>query len=93
MYREASAAADKTEQILLNQYRSALVAYTDVVTAQVAALNARRTLVQVQLNRQLAAVSLIQALGGGWHAGWMEGEAQPGQPAASPASPASAARP
>jgi NodT family efflux transporter outer membrane factor (OMF) lipoprotein len=93
MYREASAAADKTEQILLNQYRSALVAYTDVVTAQVAALNARRTLVQVQLNRQLAAVSLIQALGGGWHAGWMEGEAQPGQAAALPASPASAARP
>jgi len=82
MYREASEAADKTEQILLNQYRSALVAYTDVVTAQVAALNARRSLVQVQVNRQIAAVTLIQALGGGWQAGWMDGTAQ-AQPAAS----------
>ncbi len=81
MYREASEAADKTEQILLNQYRSALVAYTDVVTAQVAALNARRTLVQVQRDRQTAAVALIQALGGGWQAGWMEGGAQAATPA------------
>jgi outer membrane protein TolC len=37
-----------------------------VVTAQAAALSARRTLVQLQVNRQTAAVSLIQALGGGW---------------------------
>ncbi len=89
MYREASEAANKTEQILLNQYREAQVAYTDVVTAQVAALNARRTLVQVQLNRQTAAVALIQALGGGWQAGWM-GDAQAApqpQPAASSAKP------
>ncbi|SCX61500.1 efflux transporter outer membrane subunit [Variovorax sp. EL159] len=76
MYREASNAADKTEQQLLNRYREAQVAYTDVVTAQVAALSARRTLVQVQLNRQTAAVALIQALGGGWQAGWMGGDAQ-----------------
>jgi len=64
--REASAAADKTEQQLLNRYRAAQVSYTDVVTAQAAALSARRTLVQLQVNRQAAAVALIQALGGGW---------------------------
>ncbi len=64
--REASVAADKTEQQLLNRYRAGQVNYTDVVTAQAAALSARRTLVQVQLARQLAAVALIQALGGGW---------------------------
>lgn len=68
--REASAAADKTEQQLLNRYRAAQVSYTEVVTAQAAALGARRTLVQLQVNRQTAAVALIQALGGGWHAGW-----------------------
>jgi NodT family efflux transporter outer membrane factor (OMF) lipoprotein len=67
--REASAAADKTEQQLLNRYRAAQVSYTEVVTAQAAALSARRTLVQLQVNRQTAAVALIQALGGGWQAG------------------------
>jgi NodT family efflux transporter outer membrane factor (OMF) lipoprotein len=68
--REASAAADLTEQQFLNRYRQGQVSYTDVVTAQVSALNARRTLLQLQVNRQSAAVALIQALGGGWQAGW-----------------------
>ncbi|MBC7391693.1 MAG: efflux transporter outer membrane subunit [Variovorax sp.] len=68
---QASLAADKTEQQLLNRYRAAQVSYTDVVTAQAAALNARRTLVQLQVNRQNAAVALIQNLGGGWEASWM----------------------
>ncbi len=76
--REASAAADKTEQQLLNRYRAAQVNYTDVVTAQVAALNARRSLVQLQVNRQTSAIALIQALGGGWQAEWMaDAGAQP----------------
>ena len=76
--REASAAADKTEQQLLNRYRAAQVNYTDVVTAQVAALNARRTLVQLQVNRQTSAIALIQALGGGWQAEWLaDAGAQP----------------
>ena len=69
--REASLAADKTEQQLLNRYRSAQVNYTDVVTAQAAALSARRSLVQTQLNRQVSAVTLIQGLGGGWRAEWL----------------------
>jgi NodT family efflux transporter outer membrane factor (OMF) lipoprotein len=68
--REASAAADRTEQQFLNRYRAGQSSYTEVVTAQAAALNARRALVQVQVDRQTAAVALIQALGGGWQAGW-----------------------
>ena len=55
-------------QQMLNRYRAGQVNYTDVVTAQVAALNARRALVQVAASRQAAAVALIQALGGGWNA-------------------------
>jgi outer membrane protein TolC len=47
------------------------VNYTDVVSAQASALSARRSLVQVQLARQTAAVGLIQALGGGWEADWL----------------------
>jgi NodT family efflux transporter outer membrane factor (OMF) lipoprotein len=67
--RQASAAADLVEQQIMNRYRAGQVGYTDVVQAQVTALNARRSLVQVQSDRQTVAVSLIQSLGGGWHAG------------------------
>ncbi|MES2532661.1 MAG: efflux transporter outer membrane subunit [Pseudomonadota bacterium] len=69
--REASAAADKTEQQILNRYRAGQVSYTDVVTAQASALSARRTVLQLQVNRQTAAVTLVQALGGGWEATWL----------------------
>jgi NodT family efflux transporter outer membrane factor (OMF) lipoprotein len=62
----ASQAADLTEQQLLNRYKQGLVAYTDVVTAQASALNARSTLSQLASSRQAAAIALIQALGGGW---------------------------
>lgn len=53
----------------MNRYRAGQVGYTEVVQAQVTALNARRSLVQVQSDRQTVAVALIQSLGGGWHAG------------------------
>jgi NodT family efflux transporter outer membrane factor (OMF) lipoprotein len=62
----ASQAADLVEQQVLNRYQAGQVGFTEVVTAQVSALNARRALVQAQIDRQVAAVALIQALGGGW---------------------------
>jgi NodT family efflux transporter outer membrane factor (OMF) lipoprotein len=65
--RQASEAADQVEQQITNRYKAGQVSYTEVITAQVTALQARRNLVQVQADRQSAAVSLIQALGGGWH--------------------------
>lgn len=65
----ASEAADKVEQQIMNRYRAGQVSYSEVVQAQATALNARRALVQVQADRQAAAVALIQALGGGWRAG------------------------
>jgi NodT family efflux transporter outer membrane factor (OMF) lipoprotein len=64
--KQASEAADQVEAQMLNRYRAGQVSYTDVVTAQATALNARRSLVQAQADRQTAAISLIQALGGGW---------------------------
>ena len=66
--RSASAAADRTEQLTMNQYLQGQVPYTTVVTAQVTALNARQTLSQLIASRQAAAIALIQALGGGWQA-------------------------
>ena len=67
--REASEAADLVEQQIMNRYKAGQVGYTEVVQAQVTALNARRQLVQAQADRQTVAVALIQSLGGGWHAG------------------------
>jgi NodT family efflux transporter outer membrane factor (OMF) lipoprotein len=69
--RDASAAADRTEQQFLNRYRAGTIDYTSVVVAQVSALNARQTLLQLESSRQIAAVALIQSLGGGWQADWM----------------------
>jgi NodT family efflux transporter outer membrane factor (OMF) lipoprotein len=66
--RQASKSADEAEGQFLNRYRAGQVSYTDVVAAQTTALSARRALVQVQADRQVAGVSLIQALGGGWRA-------------------------
>jgi NodT family efflux transporter outer membrane factor (OMF) lipoprotein len=68
LLRQASEAADKVEQQVLNRYKAGQVSYSEVVQAQVTALNARRSLVQIQADRQSTAVALIQSLGGGWHA-------------------------
>ncbi|MDQ2823704.1 MAG: efflux transporter outer membrane subunit [Pseudomonadota bacterium] len=67
--KQASDAADQVEAQFLNRYKAGQVSYTEVVQAQATALSARRSLVQVQADRQATAVALIQSLGGGWHVG------------------------
>ncbi len=62
----ASDVADQTEAQALNRYRAGQTSYTEVVTAQVSALSARRALVQLRADRQVTTVALIQALGGQW---------------------------
>jgi len=64
--QQASRAADRVEQQVLNRYEAGQVGYTEVITAQQNAASARRALVQAQIDHQLVAVALIQALGGGW---------------------------
>jgi NodT family efflux transporter outer membrane factor (OMF) lipoprotein len=64
--QQANRAADLVEQQVLNRYEAGQVGYTEVITAQQNAAATRRALVQAQIDRQLAAVALIQALGGGW---------------------------
>jgi NodT family efflux transporter outer membrane factor (OMF) lipoprotein len=66
--KQASAAADQVEAQFLNRYKAGQVSYTEVVQAQATALQARRSLVQVQADRQVTAVALIQSIGGGWQA-------------------------
>ena len=63
---QAAQAASLVEQQVLNRYQAGQVSYTEVINVQATALNARRALVQLQSDRQTAAVALIQALGGGW---------------------------
>jgi len=70
--RAAADAAAAAEQRIMNSYQAGLSAYTNVVTAQAATLGARRSLMQLQLQRQQAALGLIQALGGGWQAPWAQ---------------------
>jgi len=62
----ASQAADAAERIALNQYRAGTTTYTTVVVAQSTALSARTTLISNQESRIVAALTLIQDLGGGW---------------------------
>ncbi len=63
---EAADASAQAQQQMLNRYRAGQVSFLDVVVTQTSALNAKRALQQVQANRQVAAVALIQGLGGGW---------------------------
>jgi NodT family efflux transporter outer membrane factor (OMF) lipoprotein len=66
LLEQASAAADETERLTLNEYKAGAVDYTTVVVAQAAALSARLSLAQMALARQTAAVTLVTDLGGGW---------------------------
>ena len=68
--RQAAETARRVEEQALNSYEAGLSAYTAVVTAQANALSQRRSVLQLQLQRQQAAIGLIQALGGGWQAPW-----------------------
>ena len=64
--QQASTAADAAERMIANRYQAGQVSYVEVFTAQASAYAARKALAQAQAQRQTAAVSLIQALGGGW---------------------------
>lgn len=68
----AAEASARGAQQMRNRYHAGRVDYTQVVSADASALAARRALLQLQLNRQLAVLGLIQALGGGWQAPWQQ---------------------
>ena len=77
--RIAAEAAQGAAERMMNSYQAGMSAYTDVVTAQASALTQRRALLQLQGQRQQTAVALIQALGGGWVAPWVEQGAGEGE--------------
>jgi NodT family efflux transporter outer membrane factor (OMF) lipoprotein len=64
----AVTAAREAERILMNQYLAGIVSYTSVVVAQTTALTNAQAALDVRQDQLLAAVALIEALGGGWEA-------------------------
>jgi len=59
-------AAERSVDLALAQYRSGVTSYLDVITAQNALLENRRTTLTILGQRMVASVQLIKALGGGW---------------------------
>lgn len=64
--KNALRAARNTLDIANNRYKSGLVTYLEVATAQSAALATEQSVVQLEGQRLTAEVELIKALGGGW---------------------------
>jgi NodT family efflux transporter outer membrane factor (OMF) lipoprotein len=62
----AVAAARHYLALALDRYQTGLDPYLDVITAQTTLLSDQQTDVTLRVNEMMAAVELIQALGGGW---------------------------
>jgi outer membrane protein TolC len=64
--QQAVADAEKSETLTLNQYKAGVADYASVLTAQTARLNSQITALNVQSQRLVASVDLVDAVGGGW---------------------------
>jgi NodT family efflux transporter outer membrane factor (OMF) lipoprotein len=62
----AVAYAERSLQLAVNQYEGGITNYLQVITAQETALVNEVTAVQLKTRLMTSAVSLVQALGGGW---------------------------
>jgi NodT family efflux transporter outer membrane factor (OMF) lipoprotein len=58
--------SEKELKFTMNQYKSGVLQYTDVILAQTAVFNAKKNYNDTNARVYVAAVNLIKALGGGW---------------------------
>jgi outer membrane protein TolC len=65
--QQAVADAQRSETLTLNQYKAGVADYASVLTAQTARLNSQITALNLQSERLVASVDLIDAIGGGWN--------------------------
>ena len=64
--------ARSSEALTLNQYKSGVVAYSGVITAQTTRLAAEISLLSIQSQALVSSVDLISQLGGGWNASQLD---------------------
>ena len=64
--QQATTSAEQYLQLALDRYKLGLDPFTDVVIAQTTLLTDQQTAATLQIQQMTYAVSLIQALGGGW---------------------------
>lgn len=73
---QAVLANKKALQLALADYKAGTVAYTTVIVAQTNTLTAEKTESDIAGRRMVAAVGLIEALGGGWDANALVGNGE-----------------
>ncbi len=64
--QQAARDAKRALQMKMNQYKAGAAAYTDVLTAQIAAYTAEKNAIDSAGLQMTSAVGLVKALGGGW---------------------------
>jgi NodT family efflux transporter outer membrane factor (OMF) lipoprotein len=69
---EVVRAARQSVELTTNQYKSGVVSYLNVITAQTIALTNERAAVALRGRQLAASVGLVKALGGGWSADRLE---------------------
>ena len=64
--REAVKSAQEYLDLATSRYQTGIDPYLNVLTAQTTVLSDQQTLVTLQIDQMVAAVNLVEALGGGW---------------------------